>query len=85
MIGKLTVLGEHGAGLEEGYDPAVLLEGTGHLLPGYELRHLLGELPELLKIDVSVRQSGIKSNQSERLIIQSTFFFGSKIHTERLS
>lgn len=69
---KLTVLGEHGTGLEEGYDPAVLLKGTSDLLPGYELRHLLGELPEFLEVDVSVRQSEKKKkigNQHSRLKI----------------
>ena len=55
---RLTILVKYGASLDEGDDPGILLKGTGHLLPGYELRHLLGQLPELLEVDVSVGQPG---------------------------
>lgn len=57
----LTVIGEHWSRQQVLQDPAVLFKRTLHLLPGHELAHLLGQLPELLQHRNTTRVALIRS------------------------
>lgn len=49
MFNELTVFGEYRSGQQVLKDLAIFLKRTLHFLPGHELTHLFGELPEFLK------------------------------------
>lgn len=51
---ELTIFSKYWARLQECYDFGVLLERTGDLFPRDELCHLFCQLPELLKVYMSI-------------------------------
>nr|CAD7603031.1 unnamed protein product [Timema genevievae] len=65
---SLTIFQQYRTGLQEGYDLSVFFKRTDHLLPGDKLGDLFGQLPELLKVDVAVRESANMTNVSSAVL-----------------
>lgn len=64
----ITIFREHRARLEESNDTRIFLKGTCHLLPCNELCHLFGQLPELLEVDVPIRQPASREKKTTHYI-----------------
>lgn len=89
----LTILAKDGRGEEVLQNLAVLLKRTFHFLPGHELVHLLGQLPEFLPnkarhqtltASLMSQHSADVHSTNARKLRTADFLILHSLHTERV-